>query len=536
MVDVTKENFDVLKDDILSDIKSSSFIAIDTEFTGLLVDSAYKNSLFDNGAQRYQKLRANFQRVTVCQMGLSIFKGVLHSNEYAVTTYNFYLRPCTSVSYDPTFICQTSSIDFLRRFNFDFNKWLYGGIYFMNDDAAKMLQSDLLAILKGERVTNLSFEARDHLSEVGSWAASAEEGSTMTLNLKDNHSDRFFLRAMIHLRFDDLLSEDYDGEVIIKKVSVEERATYVEKDPDGNTMVKDHIAKLRGFTVIFQQLAKYRKPLIFHNGLLDLMLVYKEFYQDLPESYEEFKSNLHGLFPLIYDTKYIATKLKKHFKEKSEPVSHMLGNTGLLDLATNLRKEVGVLYRPTISHLASDKYLHGDFHHEAGYDAFLTGYCFLSLSHIYAMLQLPSGGHRPMSPREHVFSLKAFSNEIMVQRASIQYMNLCGTDAKPKRPPWLLVEGRYRMKISPGIVYAALAQYGSVDVIPRNQKSVLVASSSWECTRDILKNLGTDSPLRAVRYSRLKHSPLTRTLAWSGALLSTGLSVWFLYSTLKKSS
>lgn len=359
----------------------------------------------------------------------------------------------------------------------------------------------------------------------------------MTLNLKDNHSHRFLLRAMIRHRFDDLWSESDNGEVIIKKVSADERATLLEQDPNGEIMVKDHIAELLGFTIIFQHLAKHQKPLIFHNGLLDLMLVYKEFCRNLPHSYEEFKASLHGKFPLIYDTKYIAAKLKTHFKEKSEPGSNFLNNTSLSELAASLKKDVGVMYFPKISHLGSDKYLQADFHHEAGYDAYLTGRCFLSLSHIYAMSQLPSReSHRPMSPREHVFSLKAFANAVMVQRANIQYMNLSGTDRKPRSPPWLLVEGRNSKRVSPGMVYAALAQYGAVDVMPRNQKSVLVASPSWECTRDILRNFKADGPLRAVRYSRWKHSPLTRTLVWSGALVSTGLSAWFIYSTLKKPS
>ena len=43
MVDVTKENFHEVMNDVLRDIRTSSFVAVDTEFTGLLVDSIFKN-------------------------------------------------------------------------------------------------------------------------------------------------------------------------------------------------------------------------------------------------------------------------------------------------------------------------------------------------------------------------------------------------------------------------------------------------------------------------------------------------------------
>lgn len=537
MVDVTNKNFDHLLPSVLSDIKSSSFIAVDTEFTGLLVDSVFKNSLFDDGPRRYQKLCSNFRRVTVCQIGLAIYKGVPHSNAYTVTSYNFYLRPCSSVSYDPTFICQTSSLEFLQKYNFDFNKWLYGGVHFMNSDYAEDLQRELISIVKGDKIIDFSFELRDRLSDVGSWVATAEEGDTMTVNLKDDHTNRFLLRVMVHHRFHDLWSDDNDGEVIVKKVSADERTRLQGQDPEGEVLVKDHVDKMLGFTVVFRHLAQLQKPLIFHNGLLDLMLIYKEFHRNLPHTYEKFKANVHEMFPLVYDTKFLATKMKAEFKDKEEPASNLLGNTSLADLVSSLKKEKGVLHFPTISHLPTDKYSREELLHEAGYDAYLTGFCFLSLSHLYAMLKLPSRNHhRPMSPREHVYALKNFANGIMVPRASMQYVNLSGSDPRSKRPPWLVVEGRNNARVSPGMVYTALAQYGALDVVPRNRKSVLVAASSWECTRDILKNLGGDGPLKAVKYSRLKHSPFTRTLAWSGALFSTGLSAWLIYSTLKKSS
>jgi len=74
MVDVTKENFNKLCPEILDAIKESAFVAADTEFTGLLSDNIFKAKLYDDGAQRYEKLRVGLQRQTICQLGLAIFK------------------------------------------------------------------------------------------------------------------------------------------------------------------------------------------------------------------------------------------------------------------------------------------------------------------------------------------------------------------------------------------------------------------------------------------------------------------------------
>lgn len=43
MVDVTAENFEKLLPNILADIKSAVFVAVDSEFTGLSSDDSYYN-------------------------------------------------------------------------------------------------------------------------------------------------------------------------------------------------------------------------------------------------------------------------------------------------------------------------------------------------------------------------------------------------------------------------------------------------------------------------------------------------------------
>lgn len=112
------------------------------------------------------------------------------------------------------------------------------------------------------------------------------------------------------------------------------------------------------------------KPLIVHNGFMDMSFLMTHFCMDkLPSNHDEYKVLLHETFPVIYDTKVLCAE----YSFESRNIQSTLGP---------MFEKLGPGVADSVSPILLDGEEEGEEQeHEAVYDAFMTGLVFLALVH-----------------------------------------------------------------------------------------------------------------------------------------------------------
>ena len=112
----------------------------------------------------------------------------------------------------------------------------------------------------------------------------------------------------------------------------------------------------------------HRRPvLVGHNMFLDLVYFYRAFIGALPESVTEFTALIHAIFPMIVDTKYLAT--------------HGSGNINPSSSLAEIEEELRSQSKPKICvHKNHTRYNARETFHEAGFDSYLTAKIMILLS------------------------------------------------------------------------------------------------------------------------------------------------------------
>lgn len=134
------------------------------------------------------------------------------------------------------------------------------------------------------------------------------------------------------------------------------------------SLIQEMIIEELGLSQLILSLINSNKPVVGHNMFYDLMFVYDKFYDDLPPTLEEYMKSLVVIFPQFIDTKILSTS------------TGMFDKTGLKNLVATSEK----LKLPSLVEIISDVKnnfslyeFSNELHHDAGFDARLTGRSFI---------------------------------------------------------------------------------------------------------------------------------------------------------------
>ncbi|XP_049833061.1 pre-piRNA 3'-exonuclease trimmer-like [Schistocerca gregaria] len=534
MVDILRSNFEEKLPEIKAALTNAKFIAIDTEFTGLSVYKNYKPSLFDTGRQRYEKLRRNLEKVIIIQIGLSVFSYVRDENKYVANIYRIPVYPCSFGSIDSVYLTQASSVHFLCEYDFDFNKVMYEGVPYLNLRDEKRLKQELQECRNVIDLRNLSFleeEAiiylKTEMDKVVDWVSTACIGDTLLLStfLKARMKRQlgYCLHIELRHRFNNIWTYGDEEGIIVKKIATEKHRLMSNKE-NKEKLDEDLIHYLLGFSHIFKLLVELKKPIVGHNCLLDLMLLYQQFHDVLPGSYSSFKKKMNELFPNLYDTKHISFELQHRLDRD------VLPSTILSDLYAFFEEGRGSVlgaYTPTVETEFGDDGVTKQIH-DAAWDSYVSGYCFIRMAHVIANRKFEIIVQQPLTSVEHFTSLEDFKNKINVIRCAVSHICLSGPDPESRRPQWIYVETRTNRKLSEDEVYLLFSQYDAVDVTLYSKNSALVAIGNSRSARMIRKKLQENEEFKVTSYSLISHNKLLRCVLWICAASTSMTAAWFI--------
>ncbi|XP_076473085.1 pre-piRNA 3'-exonuclease trimmer-like [Babylonia areolata] len=540
MCEVTKSSFEQLFPLIEKTIKEADFIAIDSEFTGLTVRDNDKPSLFDTSEERYRKIKNSVSRLSLCQIGISAFVRDKDQQSYQAHTYNFPLCPMAFGPISPGFYWQTSSLQFMSHFNFDFNTCVYEGVSFMNDQQERQLcrSMDSGNLFSGQDRTFDESFLQTLCSKVAEWYVTSKEGQMFTLHKTSQFAklwNEYVIHTEIRRRFSDVwTTSDSFKNIAVEKVSPRRRKEMEEKEVADKEKEPEKMKQtMLGFTRVFRVIREYQKPLVGHNMLMDILFMYDKFFRPLPAKYSTFKRDLHDIFPKIYDTKHMSFSFRKMLQELTGTFSNNL--IQLYHLISSKAVTNCEQHMPSVTHAKGfDRYTLQNTPHEAGFDAYVCGYVFIRLCHLERFRNNKNSlvGYCPI--QLYLKSAEPFCNHINVIRATVSYICLEGPDPPSKRPQQLFVRCRKRgERLNTQQLAEWMTPCGPVDIRLLSPATAIVAADNFSCARAILSTFKNHKTVAVSKYRFWKHSPSVKVLMWCGLVVSGGVCIWSIVSLVK---
>ncbi|KAF9586377.1 hypothetical protein BGW38_005961 [Lunasporangiospora selenospora] len=309
-MEIFKKDFEATLPLLKQAIEECDFVAFDTEMTGIL-------------PTRFTKVSSSASSFLVIQLGICTFTWNESLSAYEARPFNF---PCFPTTTPPSngpnfpnsnyggiediskatggerfFKCQSSSLEFLMKNDFDFNKWIRHGIPFLTrqeEEAYIQRATEKEAMAQqqqasggGNNAHNIPVDNRNRnffestISAIKEWL---ENSTEKYLTVPAGNS--FFRRLVYQIartEFPDQLHVTSNAQArsmhvcrMTDEIRLEQQRSKVPKPPALN---------LRR---VLDMISDAKKPLIGHNCFLDLMQTSQQFLWELPLELEDWKRAL----------------------------------------------------------------------------------------------------------------------------------------------------------------------------------------------------------------------------------------------------
>eukprot|EP00178_Gracilaria_changii_P004159 TRINITY_DN1648_c0_g1_i1.p1 TRINITY_DN1648_c0_g1~~TRINITY_DN1648_c0_g1_i1.p1 ORF type:complete len:622 (+),score=80.27 TRINITY_DN1648_c0_g1_i1:421-2286(+) len=456
-MDVVDVNFITALSILREHLPSADFVSFDLEFTGL---GKYRPSQLDTPQVRYNTAREDASAFPPIQFGLCLFR---HSRPltsraepdctvaekcWETLSFNFNLFP-RAVYYPPgsryplfdkKFKLQSSTVMFLIEHGFDFQKSFRNGITWLRKDQETELFKVVLDDLRMRRTRTCDLHqlnaeegmlVKEWTENIEQWFESLKEQSdesgmedatpkVRSFLLPSTPWMRKIILDLVRLRYSRVAAQTIptqDGQKMMKlSLYSSEKAAMAHYEKALEKDARDITFRASMFRHVVDELQIHKKPIVVHNGLMDLTKLYGNFVGTLPSELNGFKNELRKCFPVVYDTKRMVDRLCVQDEEvrrgmvKTHGVTEILGKLRKIAKKRHIKVDTktfipqdsngeqfatkDMVYTTDFNGFATKvmtnavmdrdsfgfgRYLSESVEHEAGYDALETGLLFTYL-------------------------------------------------------------------------------------------------------------------------------------------------------------
>ncbi|KAG4073427.1 hypothetical protein HA402_000651 [Bradysia odoriphaga] len=502
-MNITRNNFRDQFDELKQVINAANFLAIDCEFTGLSHDNA-KVQQYDSPSEYFHKICQQTSGYIAIQFGLTAFRAKDDdTQDFTYRSYNFFVFPQMRKQ---RFECQGDSMAFLGANNFDFNMLFREGISYCDEEEAKRMREQFDEKLKlmescdnkkngDEQVVAVPFEEQENMDrlneEIEQFLESEDDEKSVGKNC--NAFQRKLMYQLLEQRYAETISASSHSEnnqkvILLKKIKSKERLREIQMEEidKERKQMEDAI----GFHNFINFLSQTKKLIVGHNMLLDVIYVMKQFVGPVSNKFQDFKTKTHKTFPNLLDTKFMCTDdtIKPYIN--SSVLARLLDATSVEPFA-----------RPKFE-AEAEKYsysLDKPKEHEAGYDAFITGVCFVTMANY---LQIDSCDINEKSSR-----LRPLLNKLFLP-IDVNHVNLTG-----KEPPAPSREHVFHLTIPKdwknNNIFQIFRLYGNVRISWLDDTSCFVALHNRENATGLLKTIGKHEGVTIISFADYKKNMLT---------------------------